>query len=157
MKTWQNLPNTSTPINADNLNRIPYCITAIRTNIETVESGNKVTLQTSISNGTGLVLEDGAIVVKDSSIKKVMVSAKVWYTSNASQVWLAIYKGNISQCEHIDQSGKTYYDITIAPKIIEVSLNDKITIGVKGSNPSYEISVNNGSSSETYLTVQEVE
>lgn len=166
MKTWQNLPNTSTPINADNLNRMmPYVATAIKEGNSTLTSGDQITMTSIIANGGGFILQDGGIKVNRSDIKKVLISGQIWFNnpSGIYEAWVGIKKKEenyyiASSIGRYDAYG--YYVIDIAPRIIGVSQGDilelKIRSSINTNLQDVDMKINDGGGI-TYMTIQEVE
>lgn len=165
MIKFENLPSTNTPLTAENL-RVPYVATALKEGSATMTSGDQITMTSIATNGDGFVLEDGGIKVNRSDIKKVLVSAQIWF-NNASAIyeaWFGIKKKSetyyiANSMGRYDEYG--YYTISIPPRIINVIEGDIIELVIRASvNTNLQnvnIIINEGGGNSTYLTIQEVD
>lgn len=180
-KIWENFPNTSTPITADDLNNIENGIEDVDTRLTTAENTLKsncivvtkttdyTTLSTSeeklpldlVSEKTGdkLSLVSNGVLI-GAGVSKVKVSSNVMYSTIPSGGLGGIHSNNIylnttKISETAVRPSGTYPSVPNASKMISVSEGDTIFLYVRSSDVSG--SVVRGGSTYTNLTVEVVE
>ena len=142
--TFQDLPNITTPINAQNLNNNfneldeksdKNIITASMSSnfTKTTPDYETLPLNTSLIVGNKLSLNNNSIIV-GSDVSKVKVSAKLSFNSvaNSGLKWLTIFKNNdavSANPTNLSSRNMVYSTDTL----IEVSVGDIITLKVNGS------------------------
>lgn len=155
MIIFKNLPDTSTPLNATNLNKMQEqdknTITASISNnyTKTIDGYEMLPLDIQVVEGSKLTLKDGSIVV-GSGVSKVKISAKVSFNNNASGLkWLTIFLNSTP----ISANPRTLTgrDMIYATEmLIEVKKDDKISLNANGSTGD----VIRGTAAYTNITVE---
>lgn len=170
---WQDLPNTSTPINATNLNKMEQGIyDANDKNIITIglNSDSSITAtsayQTTDVNltkevaksGTKLSLSSGKVAI-GAGVSKVLVSANAMTQGDAGSFGFMIRKNTNTEVavSYAAPSGTGWLHIALTPVLVNVSQGDtlKLTVYINNNNSTKNIKAYNGTG--TYLTVQVVE
>lgn len=164
--TFQDLPSTSTPLNAANLNNnfneVKGCATAYinesTTSSSTASTNQKVTLTQINSNTDKLTLSNGGIKI-GSGISKILVSATMRYYALQNAALgdrrIMVLKNSTSIARAFDTRDTTdvrFLSLSITPILINVAENDIIYLYSNSPQSSEEIS--SSSNNETRLTVE---
>ncbi len=165
---WQDLPNTTTPINASNLNKMEQgiydandknIITAgLSTDVTKLGTGDytTATLVKQNSVGTKLTISNGDIVI-GAGISKVLISGTLVLlctsTSNRAvrNFSIRVNNSNVTTVADKNSTGD-WLTLTISEKLIDVSQGDVIDFQSYAQNND----VFKGGSSYTYITVEAV-
>ena len=135
---FKDLPNTDTPINAENLNHnFNYLaeknyIVATITNEQALSSNYVLTLDEIVeSYGDKLTLSKGKILI-GKGISKIKVSGSIFvnFPTSAGYVWGAIRKGETKMASNITTitNGTSYLSTSIPPNIFSVVEGDTIDL-----------------------------
>lgn len=166
---WQDLPNTTTPINATNLNKMEQGIYDANTRHAITIGLNADTTTTSTATyqgidlsltkeiakaGTKLSLSSGKVLI-GSGVTKVLVSGKLQTQGDNSAYGLSIKKNNTEISNNYEgNQGASWSQLTAAPILISVSQGDTIKMSVYHNVSGTTKNVKAYSGYGTYLTVE---
>ena len=161
---FKNLPNTSTPITAENLNnnfneaKKHEIATAYLTSSQGNLGVGLILLDNIQTNTDKLTLSNNAILIGDG-ISKIKVSANVFgeIMSTTDYLWCEIRKNGTAFIRGIDNSNTTYAGVSFAPILIDVQEGDYIQLFKAGTTNAVTIRGYNQNTYNTYLTVEVVE
>lgn len=130
---FQNLPNTTTPVNGTNLNSIQVKECACFQNAGAVQgltSDSRIPLTTVILNNTnGKVIANSNGTFTINYTGYVKVSFNIWIHSTAtSRPWLRLRRNGIVISDVLDDLSSTYGTFSIANCIVGVSSGDYIEV-----------------------------
>ena len=170
---WQDLPNTTTPINATNLNKMEQGIydandknvITIGLNADTTTSSTSayqnidLSLTKQIAKvGTKLSLSNGKVLI-GAGVSKILVSGKIQTQGDNSAYGLSIRKNsNTAIAENYEGTpGNSWNQLTAPSILIPVVQGDtiKMTIYHNSSGTTKTIKAYNGYG--TYLTVEVID
>lgn len=153
---WKNLPDTSTPVNAENLlnDSAKNIITASVSENYTLTTANYEILPLNISTkiGNKLQLENNQIIV-GSGVSKIKISAKVSFNTLTSGLkWLTLFQNNaaVSANPMILTGRATLSTNEILVNVVE---GDKFTLQINGTNDD----VIRGGVAYTNITIEVVD
>ena len=169
---WQDLPNTTTPINATNLNKMEQGIydandknvITIGLNADTsfTSTANYQSIDVNLTNevgktGTKLSLSNGKVSI-GAGVTKVLISGAMQTQGDGNMYGLSLYKNNntIAQA-FVSPPNSSYNHLSVVPIIVSVAQNDTIKMGVyiNTSGSTKNLKAYNGGG--TYLTVEVIE
>lgn len=169
---WQDLPNTTTPINATNLNKMEQGIydandknvITIGLNADTSTTstsayqGIDLNLTKEIAKaGTKLSLSNGKVLI-GSGVTKVLVSGKLQTQGDNSSYGLLIKKNNTEISNNYEgNQGSSWSQLTASPILVSVAEGDTIKMSVYHNATNTTKNIKAYSGYGTYLTVEVIE
>lgn len=138
---FKDLPDTSTPINATNLNNNFQELTnkwaRLKPNLVITLTGTSETaipLSIDAKNGNFTVNSNGELVI-GSDISKIQISGQLYFyqgTANTKRIFVKKNGTNVIRSIHSNFNSTSTFDINA--KIIDVTEGDIISVYVTGSN-----------------------
>lgn len=145
---FKNLPDTSTPLNAENLNNnfeelenelnektskeMLQCTIASNYTTETSSTYEPLPIIADIKFGNKLTVKDGEIIVGED-VSTVMITAKISYNSlTAGLKWLGVWVNDTNKViapMQLSARGLVY----ATPTLVNVKKDDKITLRLFGT------------------------
>jgi hypothetical protein len=163
---FKDYPNTSTPLNAENLNnnfnelkekieKLNYIVATISNKVTATGMGVITLDKVSDKEGEKLKLENGGIKI-GSGVSKIRVSGSVFVnisTQSAGYLWTQIRKNGASKCSSLTPvvAGMGFVSASVPSMIIDVVENDVIDLMGDFAGPSGEIRNN---AENTWLLVE---
>ena len=169
---FKNLPDTTTPINATNLNKLQTNVEnavseAVQSNIITANlaeetplsttSSTKVPLVATVNVGDKLSITDGGIVI-GTGVKNIKVYANARFDTTAEGNILTLYiKNNGTNYMYANAIAKGNREsLSLTPRVINVNDGDVITLEAQnGSSTESRLAYANRLA--TYVTVEVID
>lgn len=170
---WQDLPNTTTPINASNLNKMEQGIydandkniitIGLNADTTTTSSSAYQNIDLSLTKevgkvGTKLSLSSGKVLI-GAGVSKILVSGKIQTQGEGSQWGIAIRKNSSTAlAENYEGTPGTSWSSSVIPPIpANVTEGDIIKLSIYHNVANTTKTIRAYGGRGTYLTVQAIE